>query len=466
MTGIQRPSPHDRAKRRPADRIGARWRGLALARIVALAALAALAAVAPGARAGLAAETPAPIDAGLRIAIAPFVGEEGGDAISQLLAARVGRLGVARLLAPGSFVADREFDPRAASVRTWAYQAAVDTLIVGRVERPGDEVQQIEAVARSGHSGAELFRHAIFVPERAGLGAALDLLAAAIVRDLGGDPIAASADADGLATPAVSANASDAPIAEAASAPAQAAAEAPDVPHAHAANGEAGAAKPSADASAGAPARAKATATPTPPAAGASGAGTAKKDPVASRLGGAGFDGDAPIEIQAEEAEILAQGDDRKLVFQGGVHVRQDNVSVESDRLEADYEEGESEPSRLLALGKVHVGQGNRSARCDRAEYFRATQKLTCRGHAELIQGCDVVRGELIELDLANEKARVEGAASIVINPKRNADAACATPGRAKTAAPAAPASRPAPAAPLAPPAPVKRPAGESEARP
>ena len=53
------------------------------------------------------------------------------------------------------------------------------------------------------------------------------------------------------------------------------------------------------------------------------------------------------------------------------------------------------------------------------------TQKITCRGHAELVQGCDVVRGELIVLDLAANKARVEGAASIVISPKQNTDARC-----------------------------------------
>jgi len=336
-----------------------------------------------------AAAPPAEEPAGLRIAVVPFEGEPADEPIGELLSVRFERLGVERLLAPGTFVAERAFDPRAELVRTWAHRAAVDTVVVGRVAaaeaRPG--AQQIEAVARSGHSGAELFRHAVHVPARAGLGSALDQLAAAIVRDLGGDPLT-SVDVV-PPPPPVSANAAQ---------PAPAAAP------------EEGAK--------GDPATAPAT--------------PAKKKPsgLESRLSVDGFKSDAPIEIQADAAEIMAEGERRKLVFQGAVRVRQDNVSVRSERLEAEYAEGESEPERLVARGKVHVEQGNRSARCDRAEYVRATQKVTCRGHAELIQGCDVVRGELIELDLAGEKARVEGAASIVISPKQNADAACSTPAR------------------------------------
>ena len=360
---------------------------------------------------------------GIRIAIAPFVGEGEGSAISSSLATRFTRFGVDRLLAPGTFVAEREFDPRAERVRTWAYQAAVDTIVVGRVEQPyaHSDAQQIEAVVRSGHSGAELFRHAVQVPARAALGSALDQLASAIVRDLGGDPVAA-ADAEAISpTPAVSANA-----------------ESPADP-----SGPPAAATPESITPTGSIAPVEPVATVSAPAqSGASGSGkaavTADKTAkgaaapggVEGRLGVGAFKSDAPIEIHADEAEIQAQGVNRKLVFKGGVHVQQDNVSLGSDLLEAEYEEGASEPSKLVAHGAVHVEQGNRSARCDQAEYLRTTQKITCRGHAELVQGCDVVRGELIVLDLSGEKARVEGAASIVISPKQNGDVSCSVPGR------------------------------------
>ena len=360
---------------------------------------------------------------GIRIAIAPFVGEGEGSAISSSLATRFTRFGVDRLLAPGSFVAEREFDPRAELVRTWAYQAAVDTIVVGRVEQPyaHSDAQQIEAVVRSGHSGAELFRHAVQVPARAALGSALDQLASAIVRDLGGDPVAAADPEADSPTPAVSANAEN---------PAD-----PSVPPAAAASQSTTPTTPTT------PVEPVATAS-APAQSGAAGSGksavkadktakgTAAPGAVEGRLGVGAFKSDAPIEIHADEAEIQAQGVNRKLVFKGGVQVHQDNVSLGSDLLEAEYEEGASEPSKLVAHGAVHVEQGNRSARCDQAEYLRTTQKITCRGHAELVQGCDVVRGELIVLDLSGEKARVEGAASIVISPKQNGDVSCSVPGR------------------------------------
>jgi lipopolysaccharide export system protein LptA len=346
-------------------------------------------AMAPGLAWADAGASHRPAEPGLRIAIAPFAGEGDGESIAQQLSQRFSRLGVERLLAPGSFVAERSFDPRPDAVRTWAFQAAVDNVVVGRVERPvpRTEARQIEAVVRSGHSGAELFRHAVHVPARAGLGSALDQLAAAIVRDLGGDPLAGAYAEGSDPTPPVSAKpgsmpAGPAPIERVANAEPQAATK-------------------------GVAAREK------------------KTDSVDARLGLGEFKSDAPIEIKADEAEIVAEGEGRRLVFTGSVWVHQDTLTLRSDFLEAEYVEGESEPRQLVARGTVRVEQGNRSARCDEARYERTSQQITCRGHAELVQGCDIVRGELIVLDLAANKARVEGAASIVISPKQGTDARC-----------------------------------------
>jgi lipopolysaccharide transport protein LptA len=134
------------------------------------------------------------------------------------------------------------------------------------------------------------------------------------------------------------------------------------------------------------------------------------------------FRRDAPIEIKAEEAEIINGHDGRKLIFQRNVWVRKDNVTLRSDRLEASYSKGESEPRELIAEGGVQIVQNDRRAKCDRAVYLREANRLICSGRAELAQGCDVIRGESIEFDLAGDQARVEGAASIVIhsNQKEN----------------------------------------------
>lgn len=364
-----RPRPGPRAGRSPRT-------GLAIRLAGCLVLFAALLPIPVRAYAG---------DSRLRIAIAPFDGEGERASISRALSLRVARLGVDRLLAPGSFEVEGAFDPRADAVRRWASKADVDSIVVGRVERAMGraEARQIEAVVRSGHSGAELFRHAVHVSAQAALEPALDQLAAAIVRDLGGDPRGVDLAATG-SPPPVSAGASQAPPPESATA----------------------AARSGGDPKTSAP-------------------GGAKSGGSDTRIAIGKFDSDAPIEIKADTAEIVAEGEGRRLVFTGSVWVRQADLTLRSDFLEAEYVEGESEPRQLVARGAVRVEQGNRSARCDQARYERASQQISCRGHAELVQGCDIVRGELIVLDLAANKARVEGAASIIISPKQGADAQC-----------------------------------------
>lgn len=339
----------------------------------------------------------------VRIAVAPFeafadeleeadalaAASAGQPDFAKLLAGRLALRDLDRLIAPSAWVAEPRFEPHAEQVRRWAHSAAVDTVIVGRVfagssegvsqaiasnagSAPSDEsgrVKQVEVVVRSGHSGAELYRHqmAVALAEGAGVGAdagwaaALDPLAAAILGDLGADDRVIKG---GSAPPGTQSSA------------------------------DAGQAK------------------------GAGDTGEDDGGSFASKMDLSGFTSDAPIEINADEAEIVSRGEDRRLIFQNNVRVKQANILLLSDRLEADYRKGESEPRQLIARGHVRIDQGGRKARCDKAVYQREAQRLTCQGHAELVQGCDVVRGETIEFDLAGDQAKVQGAASIVIRPE------------------------------------------------
>jgi lipopolysaccharide transport protein LptA len=291
--------------------------------------------------------------------------------VANALAERLALRHVQRLIGPGDFVAKPSLDPRAEDVRKWAYNAAVDAILVGRVTsttRAGRVgVSRIEVALRSGHSGGELSRYDIAVAGRGELDAAIDELATLIWRDLGHPDDA---------IPVVGAGPAD--------------------------SGEPGRAE-------------KESPSPT--------SGHGLEAPLAF----AGFESRAPIEIKADEAEIIAHEDGRELVFRHNVRVRQDNVTLRSDRLEASYGKGESEPRRLVANGRVKIEQGDRRAACDQATYVRDESRLTCRGNAELIQGCDVVRGEAIEFDLDGDQARVQGAASIVIRPRNDAGASCET---------------------------------------
>jgi lipopolysaccharide transport protein LptA len=318
----------------------------------------------------------------VRIAVAPFVGLQLGLGVAEAIVSELRKRPLDRLIAPGAFVAEARFDPSAEEIRSWAYNAAVEVVVVGRIfettpsekKRPGEH--RIEIVLRSGHSGAELARHNALVANPKRLQAAARQLASAILEDLDYAEPTELTESD---------------------------VESPTALHA------VGFASPR---SPGSPS-------------GAAAAGEGGGRGLEASFDGAGFDTGAPIEIKADEAEIINRDTGRELVFQHNVLVRQANVTLRSDHLAASYRKGESEPEKLVARGKVLVDQGDRRAKCDRVVYMRAAQELTCSGHAELVQGCDIVRGESIQFDLRDNRARVEGAASIVILPEGDTPVSC-----------------------------------------
>ncbi len=302
----------------------------------------------------------------VRVAVAPFAGEPQDLPVAQALAGRLARRSIQRLIAPDAFVAAAGFEPPAERIRRWAHTVAVDAIVVGRLADAADGAgpRRIEAILRSGHSGAELARHAVSIQHPGELGASAEILAAAILSDLGYEPP-------------------------------------PDEPAVAVRPGSPGAS-----------------------AAAASGSGAPASDRRRGRDAGfqpPGSQSSVPTEIKAEEAEIIDRSEGRRLVFRRDVWVRQGDVTLRSDWLEALYDRGASDPKRLVARGSVTVDQGDRHAECDEATYLRLEQTLICVGHAVLIQDCDIVRGQRIEFDLARDRARVEGGASIVIRSEAEA---------------------------------------------
>jgi len=124
---------------------------------------------------------------------------------------------------------------------------------------------------------------------------------------------------------------------------------------------------------------------------------------------------DAPLEIVSEQLDVISHAGRRHLVFRRAVKVVQGDITLRTEKLDAYYPEGASQPERLVASGGVRVEQGERRARCDGATYDADARLIVCAGHAQLEQGCDLVRGERIEFDLEREHFRVVGAASVVL---------------------------------------------------
>jgi lipopolysaccharide export system protein LptA len=126
---------------------------------------------------------------------------------------------------------------------------------------------------------------------------------------------------------------------------------------------------------------------------------------------------DAPLAIRADRLEAFEDDGRRQIRFEGQVEVVRSDVVLRSQRLEALYPDGGRQPDRLVATGEVALTQGEREARCNRAVYHRGAQRVECSGQAELKDGDDRVRGEMIAFDLDAETVVVTGGTRLFFRP-------------------------------------------------
>jgi lipopolysaccharide export system protein LptA len=316
---------------------------------------------------------------GRGLAVVPFTAVPGGSSqeaealpdVAALLADQLAERSGSRIVAPHALRHDARGldDPQAQDVRRWAEWNDVADVIVGRTLARGNGGLDVAVELRSGHSGAARAEYRLAPASQAELGEVVSTLAELILADLGEAAETASDVLPPVAAPV------------------------PDVPG-----------RPSEGAGAE--------------------AATAQGDGIGLALLPAARRDD-PISINSDELEVLPQAGGRRLVFSRNVEVLQGDISLTADRLEAVYPPGASQPDLLLASGRVRVSQGDRRGSCEEARYERASQTIVCRGRAEVVQGCDRVRGEEIEFDLEHERVKVSGAASVVIQPEDSVAGAC-----------------------------------------
>jgi lipopolysaccharide export system protein LptA len=138
-------------------------------------------------------------------------------------------------------------------------------------------------------------------------------------------------------------------------------------------------------------------------------------DPAADDL--AVLESDAPLAIRADRLEAFERDGRREIRFEGQVEVVRSDVVLRSQRLEAIYPAGDRQIDRLVATGEVALTQGAREARCERAVYHRGAGRVECSGQAELRDGEDRVRGEMIAFDLDAETVVVTGGTRLFFRP-------------------------------------------------
>lgn len=130
--------------------------------------------------------------------------------------------------------------------------------------------------------------------------------------------------------------------------------------------------------------------------------------------------GSRPIEITA--VRLFADSVLNSVTFEGSVIARQDDVTLFSDRLFAEYSKGTGVIEKIIADGNVRVVQKDREGRSPHAEFYNMEQRIVLMGGADVIQGGNTVRGETATIYLRENRSVVSGGeggrVKAVIQPK------------------------------------------------
>jgi lipopolysaccharide transport protein LptA len=126
-----------------------------------------------------------------------------------------------------------------------------------------------------------------------------------------------------------------------------------------------------------------------------------------------------PLSIKADEMEAVeGGGGSRRFLFRRNVRLRQGEMFVRSQRMEASYPAGASEPTKMTATGDVILRQAGRRAKCESATFYPKEQRVVCQGNdAELEQGGTSLRGKEIEFFLDTERMVIRGGADVFMEP-------------------------------------------------
>ena len=135
-----------------------------------------------------------------------------------------------------------------------------------------------------------------------------------------------------------------------------------------------------------------------------------------------GGSNDKPLAIRSDELEAVEESGTRNLLFQRNVHVEQGDLVVNSDRLEAHYPPGASQPDRMVATGHVRIKQKDRLLTCQNATYYQGEERLVCVGDADLVSGNDRVHGDQIEIFTSQNRMKVLGRAVVNVTPDQKTE--------------------------------------------
>ena len=121
-----------------------------------------------------------------------------------------------------------------------------------------------------------------------------------------------------------------------------------------------------------------------------------------------GHDSDAPVDVTADRIEVQDRAD--RAIFAGNVHVKQAQLTLDTERLTVAYSSsGGVQIRRLDAAGGVVVRSPSETARGDFGIYDLDRKLITLIGNVRLVRGENQVAGARLVIDLDSGRAVIDG---------------------------------------------------------
>jgi len=130
------------------------------------------------------------------------------------------------------------------------------------------------------------------------------------------------------------------------------------------------------------------------------------REPVEQKL----VDTGQPIDISSDKVETYSK--ENLIIFKGNVVARQKDMVIHADSLEAVILEGGKGIERIIAGGNVKIQQGLRVANCQKAVFYNIDQKVILTGSPRVMEGENMVSGDEIIFDIAQNRMEVRGGSS------------------------------------------------------
>jgi lipopolysaccharide export system protein LptA len=132
------------------------------------------------------------------------------------------------------------------------------------------------------------------------------------------------------------------------------------------------------------------------------------------------FDKKKPVNIVSDTMEGFDK--EKYVIFKGSVRVKQEDLSISADTVEAYTSKDTNEIEKAIAKGNVKIIKLDRTATCREAVFETAKGEITLKGDVVVYQGKDKLSGDVIIYYVNTDKVVVQTdkgkSARLTVQPK------------------------------------------------